>query len=86
MIRRHTDMDPLERALASLPVHEPAGDRSARIRERAHLALQRPRFEERLVGWLESVTWPRAIESAIVGAAAVYLAEVLRLAVSLSGP
>ena len=86
MMRRQTGMDPLERALASLPVHEPAGHRRARIRERAHLALQRPRFGKRLAGWLESVRWARAIESAIVSAAAVYLAEVLRLAVALSGP
>jgi len=86
MMRRQTDMDALERALASLPVHEPAGNRRARIRERAHLALQRPRFGERLGGWLEPVRWSQAIESAVVGAAAVYLAEVLRLAISLSGP
>ena len=62
MMRRQTDMDALERALASLPVHEPAGSRRARIRERAHLALRRPRFEKRLAGWLESVSWARAIE------------------------
>ena len=85
MMRRQTDMDPLERALASLPVHEPAADRRGRIRERAHCALQRPRFGERFADSLESVRWPRAIESAIVSAAAVYLAEVLRLALSLSG-
>jgi hypothetical protein len=85
MMRRPADLDPLERALASLPLHEPSASRRARIRARAHRALQRPRYEGYVARSMAPASWPRAIEWAIVGAAAFYLAAVVRLAVSLAG-
>ncbi len=74
--------DPLLGALSGVPWPDPDPARAARVRARCRAALAPRRAP---AAALAGALWRRVLEPAAIGAAAVYLAEVIRRAAALFG-
>jgi len=78
--------DPVIRALAALPTHEPDRLHAVRVRARCHKALGSPRWPARLAPPETGAFWSSALEPAVVGViSVVLLSDVVRRALQIFG-